>query len=207
MRRGFKSEANRIAREVRQELSLQPSSPLNVWMLAEHLEIPMRPLSGFREEAPDAVSLFLDGWEEVFSGVTVFRGSRRMIVFNDAHVLGRQANDIAHELSHGLLLHSPSPVLDGRGCRVWDSDTEAEANWLSGALLISDEAALLIARRGWSMPQAADYYSVTPKMVQYRVNVTGAHKRVQRFRLNSRHSGDSIVGQGHDGRQPGLNTV
>ena len=69
---------------------------------------------------------------------------------------------------------------------MWDNETEAEADWLSGALLISEEAALLIARRGWSMPQAAVHYGVTPKMVQYRVNVTGAIKRMQRMGLNSR---------------------
>ena len=31
MRRGFKSEANAIAREVRAELSLSRTSPLDVW--------------------------------------------------------------------------------------------------------------------------------------------------------------------------------
>ena len=115
---------------------------LDVWRLAEHLAIPVIPLSGFHEAAPHAARLFLNGGEEMFSGVTVFRGSNRTIVFNDAHVVGRQASDVGHELSHGLLLHTPVAAVDGRGCRVWDSDIEEEANWLTGALLVPEEAAL-----------------------------------------------------------------
>ena len=132
MRRGFKTEANAITREVRAELSLSHTSPLDVWQLAEHLDIPVTPLSSFHETAPSAWRHFLNGGQEMFSGVTVFRGIKRTIVYNDAHAPGRQANDIAHELSHGLLLHTPEVAIDGRGCRVWDSDVEAEANWLSG---------------------------------------------------------------------------
>ena len=48
MRRGFKTEANAIAREVRSELGLDPASPLDVWRLAEHLDILVLPLSSLR---------------------------------------------------------------------------------------------------------------------------------------------------------------
>ena len=180
MRRGFKTEANAIALEVRAELSLSRTSRLDVLLLAEHLDIPAIPLSSFHRTAPQAARLFLNGAQEMFSGVTVFRGPRRTIVFNDAHALGRQANDVGHELSHGLLLHTPTAAMDGRGCRVWDKEAEAEANWLSGALLVPEEAALQIVRRGWSLQEAAARYGVTPKMIRYRVNVTAARKRVQR---------------------------
>ena len=182
MRRGFKAEANAIAREVRAELSMSLISPLDVMQLAQHLDIPVVPLSSFREDAPYAVRLFLNGGQELFSGVTVFSGTNRMIVYNDAHVEGRQANDITHELAHGLLLHPPTAAVDGRGCRVLDSVVEAEANWLSGALLVPEEAALHIVRDGWSLDKAAEKFGVTPQMVRYRINMTGARKRVERMR-------------------------
>ena len=184
MRRGFKTEAKAIVHEVRAELSLTSTSPLDVWRLAKHLEIPVIPLSSLQEQAPNAARLFLNGGQGMFSGVTVFEGTNRTIVHNDAHVLGRQASDIAHELSHGLLLHTPTTAIDGRGCRVWDSEAEAEADWLCGALLVPEEAAIQIVRLGWSFHKAAAEYGVTPKMVQYRINVTGARKRVQRLRSN-----------------------
>ena len=182
MRRGFKAEANALAREVRDELSLTPTSPLDVWRLADHLGIPVIPLSDLCAEAPRAAQLFLHQGEAIFSGVTVFCGSRRMIVYNDAHAPGRQANDIGHELAHGLLFHAPTPAMDGQGCRLWDSDAEDEANWLSAALLVPEEAALLIVRRGWSLARAAAEYGVTEKMIRFRTNVTGARERVQRTR-------------------------
>ncbi len=180
MRRGFKSEANAVAREVRGELGLAPASPLDVWRLAEHLEIPVIPLSSLRESAPLAADLFLDGGQDMFSGVTVFRGNERTVVFNDAHVPGRQASDVGHELAHGLLLHPPEPAVDGLGCRYWSRDVEDEANWLSGALLVPEEAALSVIRRGWSLAVASAHYGVTQSMMKFRINVTGAIKRVGR---------------------------
>jgi Zn-dependent peptidase ImmA (M78 family) len=180
VRRGFKTEADAIAREVRGELGLALASPLDVWRLAEHLEIPVIPLSSLRESAPLAGDLFLNGSQGMFSGLTVFRGNERTIVFNDAHVPGRQASDVGHELSHGLLLHPPMAAVDERGCRYWDGDVEDEANWLSGALLVPEEAALSVARRGWSLAVAAAHYGVTQKMMEFRINVTGAIKRVRR---------------------------
>jgi Zn-dependent peptidase ImmA (M78 family) len=45
-----------------------------------------------------------------FSAVTVFRGYRRLIVHNENHHPHRQASNLAHELSHTLLEHEPSPV-------------------------------------------------------------------------------------------------
>ena len=180
MRRGFKSEASAIAREIRAELGLAPAAPLDVWQLAEHLEIPVVRLSGLRESAPLAAELFLSEGQEMFSGLTVFRGSARTIVFNDAHVPGRQASDIGHEIAHGLLLHQPEPAADGYGCRYWNRDVEDEANWLSGALLVPEEAALSVIRRGWSLAVAAGHYGVTQSMMKFRINVTGAAKRVRR---------------------------
>ena len=182
MRRGFKSEANAIAREVRKELSLAPTAPLDVWALAEYLGIPVVPLSDFAAAAPDAAAFFAGEGEASFSAVTVFKGPHRTVVYNDAHADARQPNDIGHELAHALLLHEPTPAMDGHGCRLWDEEMEEEADWLSGALLIPEEAALLIARRGWSLGLAATKYAVSEPMVRFRLNVTGAKKRIQRMR-------------------------
>lgn len=184
LRRGFKSEANSIAREVRRELGLGLTDLLNPWLLAEHLNIPVVPLSSFKTTAPNATRQFVREDPQAFSAVTVFHGPARLIVYNDIHHPGRQASDLAHELSHALLLHPPKPALDHRGCRDWDPEMEEEANWLAGALLISEEAALMIARRTMSPDRAARAYGVTRKMVQFRLNVTAAQARVRRARTS-----------------------
>jgi hypothetical protein len=51
-RRGFKTEANSIALEVRGELGLRPFDPLDPHVLAEWLEIPIWTLSEMCSEHP-----------------------------------------------------------------------------------------------------------------------------------------------------------
>lgn len=182
LRRGFKSEANAIAREVRQEMGLHATDPLDPRTLAAHLEIPILRLSELRRDAADAVRRFTGANRGAFSGVTVFDGPRRIIVYNDAHAPSRRASDLAHELAHALLQHAPHPAFDGDGCRYWDPVIEEEAAWLAGALLVSDEAAVAIARSGISIEDAAARYGVSPKMMQFRLGVSGAQARVQRAR-------------------------
>ena len=118
---------------------------------------------------------------ESFSAVTVFRGSRRLIVYNDAHVRGRQVSDLCHELSHALLLHPPTPAIDDAGCCDWDPEMEAEADWLCGVLPVTDAAALNIIRQDMSLIAAAAYYGVTPKLMVFRLNTSGARKRIERM--------------------------
>jgi Zn-dependent peptidase ImmA (M78 family) len=178
-RRGFKTEANSIATEIRAEIGLQALEALDPWGLAKHLAIPVIPLSELARDATGAAYL-LDTEPEAFSAVTVFHGSHRTIVHNDAHAPGRQASNLTHELAHGILLHTPAPALDHRGCRAWNQDIEDEAEWLAGALLIPEDAALWIARQSMPSTRAAVHFGATPKMVQYRLNVTGARVRVAR---------------------------
>lgn len=176
LRWGFKSEANRIARDMREELGLHVADPLSPWALARRLDVPVLPLS-LMTEVPDAVLHFSVVDRNAFSALTVFSGPRRAIVHNDAHSRPRQASDLAHELAHALLQHPPHAPLDARGCRVWDDVLEAEADWLAGALLVSDEAALSVARRGLTLAPAADAYGVSVDMMRFRLNVTAAHRR------------------------------
>ncbi len=104
--------------------------------------------------------------------------SQRKIVHNDSHSPARQGSNLSHELSHALLHHCPTPALDDSGHRLWNQTVEDEASWLGGALLISEEAALHIVRNGWFLVQAARYYQVSEEMMRFRLNVTGAQKRI-----------------------------
>jgi len=178
-RRGFKSAAAELAAETRAEMHLGLFDRLDIRALAEWLEVPIIDLSGFQTVAP-AVLHLLAVEIDVFSAVTVFCGPRRTIVHNDGHALVRQNSNICHELSHALLHHPPTPAMDDRGCRIWDQDIEDEASWLAGCLLVPERAVLEVARGRWTIPQAALRFDVSEKMIQYRVNVTGAAARVTR---------------------------
>lgn len=178
-RRGFKTEANQIATEIRTELGLSKIAPFDPWALAEHLAIDILPLSGMLNEAP-SVTHFLNEGRDTFSAMTVFHGTARLIIHNDKHSKGRQNSNIAHELSHALLQHPPMPPLSELGLRNFDKNIEDEANWLAGALLIPEPAALNIVRQRIDLAMAASQYGVSSQMVSYRLNVTGAYKRVQK---------------------------
>ena len=177
LRWGFKTEANNTARDLRREFGLAPADPLDPWCLALHLDIPVLNLSALRAEAEGAVAQLTKKDRQAFSAVTVFSGYKRIIVVNDAHARGRQASNIAHELAHSLLWHEPSPGFDGDGVREWNAEQEEEAQWLAGALLVSEEAALDIVRRGISLDDAARRYGTSIDMIRGRINVTGARKR------------------------------
>lgn len=179
LRRGFKKEANEIALEIRAELRLGPRAPLDPWKLAEHLLIPLIPLSSLAHDAPEAFRRLTGFANSAFSAVTVFRSNRRAIVYNDAHSQRRQASDIAHELAHALLLHPPKASVNA-GTRDWNSEEEAEAAWLAGALLIPDEAAIRIASADQPTALAAEEYGVSEQMITFRLRVTGARIRVER---------------------------
>lgn len=181
MRRGFKSEAEETALEVRAELGLSGLAVLDPLRLADHLDVPVRPLTEC--DYPDEVVQHFTGvGQEAFSAVTVFHGRRRVIVHNDSHARARQNSNIVHELSHALLLHTPSPALDIRGCRVWNQDQEDEADYLCGCLLVTRQAALYVARRGISLEAAAAHFGVSQQMMGWRVNGTGARIQAQRER-------------------------
>jgi Zn-dependent peptidase ImmA (M78 family) len=161
---------------------LPNKAPLNPWLLADHLEIPVITLSSMSDRIPDALRYFMGTHRAEFSAVTVFQGSGRTILHNDAHTPGRQSSNLAHELSHALLLHPPTPPIDSRGCRDWDSVLEEEAEWLSGTLLVPDEVALHIVRSAMPEDTAMTLYGISRKMLRFRLNVTGARVRVARSR-------------------------
>lgn len=177
---GFKAEAHAIAKEIRAELGLHDLDPLDPRRLAEHLEIPIIGLSDYVEDAPNALRHFTEHEPEAFSAATVFDGNRRLIVHNDSHVAGRQNSNLSHELSHGLLLHPPTPAIDDRGCRTWNQDLEDEAAFLGAALLLTEGACLYIVKRDIALAVAAERYGVTIRLLQWRINATGSRKRIER---------------------------
>lgn len=174
-RRGFKTEANRIAVRVREALGLADIDPIVPEEVCHHYDIELMKLS---ESECDA-SAFLGEDQEHFSAVIVPRGARIAIVYNDSHHPYRQRSNICHELGHCFLGHKSTPPLTPEGERIHDGSIEGEANFLAGALLLTNEGAIHILRRGL-LPVAQNRYGISQKMLDYRLNISGAYKRHQR---------------------------
>lgn len=180
LRRGFKSECERIANRVRTELGLPKGSSVVPELLAEFLDIEVR--SG--DELVD-LSRFVELDElqqDAFSACT-FRPSedRTVVVFNPLSSEGRRASDFAHELAHVLLDHELSSVetLGDFTFLTCNTDQEDEANWLSGTLLLPRELLLREAWKGSTPRQIAHKYCVSEQMARYRINVTGVLRQVK----------------------------
>lgn len=180
MVRGFKARANRLAVAVRADMGLGARDPLDPLAVCRHFEIDVVPLTSLGPK----VAHFTDVERSAFSAVTVPCGMRRAIVHNDRHHPDRQRSNIMHELAHGLLGHTPCSAFNCDGERHYDGGVEAEASFLAGALLITNEAAWHIIRAGLR-GAARRIYGVSQQMLDYRLRVSGAMKRATPFRQAS----------------------
>ena len=180
MRRGFKAESERKAKAIREEIGLSGKDRLNPEALASQLGIRVVPVSALRELVRDerSVDRLMDP-EAMFSALTVCAGEKRLIVYNPADPAGRQANSLAHELSHVLLGHPPAPPTGSGACRTWDSEQEEEADWLAGALLVPREGALWWMSRRANLRDGARHFGVSSNLFRWRVNQTGVKKQLE----------------------------
>src|SRR4051794_12669462 len=127
LRRGFRKEAEEYAEEFRTELSLDTSGPLCPFRLAQHLDIPVIPLSNLEGLSPLYLNYVREDSQITFSATTVADGSFKLIVHNDFHHPFRQNSNVMHELAHILLGHPPRPPLADNNCRNFDAQSEYEA--------------------------------------------------------------------------------
>jgi len=184
VKRGFKTQAERIATEVRNELDLGEDARLEPLDLAEHLAIPVFSLEDLSRFAPKAPfpQYFAATDPDSFSAVTIFRGYKRFIVHNENQHPNRQASNLTHEVSHSLLEHEPTPVVSPDGQRYWNAEVEEEANWLGAALLVPRDGALAMAKDDCTVGEIAAHYGVSESLARWRISKTGIAMQVHRWR-------------------------
>ena len=180
LRRGFKSEAERIARRVRTDLGISGTRSVAPEVLANLLGIEVRAGDELipRER--------FDELEEIqpgsFSACTLRPSPDRVVVvYNPISPATRRRSDLAHELAHILLNHELSRLerLGDVTFLSCDAVQEEEASWLSGCLLLPRALLLSAVRRGASAREIAKKCGVSEQMVQYRLNVTGVVRQKQ----------------------------
>ena len=196
LRRGFKSEAERIAQQVRSEVGMGAAQTVTPEVLADLLSVEVRPgdelISRKRFVELDQIQ------EGAFSACT-FRPSndRVVVVYNPISPPTRKRSDLAHELAHILLDHDLSRVekLGDITFITCDATQEEEAAWLAGCLLLPRSLLLREVRKGSSAGKIARQCGVSEPLVRYRINVTGvvrqsaASRRVTRRRRKQTDAG------------------
>jgi hypothetical protein len=181
---GFKASANRLALNFRARLGKNPEDPLDVRALADLLQIQIVQLSSFAKSHPRQVQHLTRADRDAFSAVLIPTGAKlRIIIVNDSHSLGRRNSSVAHELSHVILGHPPSYSFGRSTLQNYDQGIEGEANSLASHLLITNEAAWYIVRMNLLSTAACQIYGVSNDMLQYRLNASGARKRMARARF------------------------
>jgi Zn-dependent peptidase ImmA (M78 family) len=181
MRRGFKTQAEAIAMELRGEMGLSAHDRIDCTALASHLAIqvvPVTALIGAGATAADVNCMVSD--DMGFSAMTVYRGTKCKIFYNPFHAETRTANSVAHEVSHVVLEHEPGPVLTAKGTRDWNQAQEDEADWLAGAILVPRQGALRWLAHGGSMTGGAAHFGVSAQVFGWRANHTGVVTQLRR---------------------------
>jgi Zn-dependent peptidase ImmA (M78 family) len=180
LRRGFRTEAERRAAEVRTEAGLRPFDPIDLRALAGRNRVSIvsadELIDVTRLHELEAIQSFS------FSACTFDLDGSKVIVISPLRSAARQNSDIAHELAHILLGHEMTEVrkIAGVPFRTCRSDQEQEATTLGGTLLLPRPLLLHAVRQGMDAPAIADAYGVTIEMARFRYNTTGVAKQVRR---------------------------
>lgn len=183
MRRGFKAQAERKSAELRSELSLSGTAPIDPWKLLQGRGIVVwspEDVPGFGGQSLlQLVEIDADAW----SGVTIRCDGQIAIIINSTHPLGRQANTLMHEWAHVELRHKPNRVdTSGDGFLLlsdYPPEHEEEADWLAGAALLPRDALLRSRSSGQPIEQIATNYGVSLELVQWRLRMTGVDRQLR----------------------------
>ena len=181
MRRGFKTEAERLATRTRDELGLQGDAHMPIRKLAAHLGIEIHPADHLVDRAElEELDALQPG---AFSAATFhLPGGRTVIVCNPLSEIGRTNSDIAHEIAHVLLDHKIREIqqLAGHTFFTCDPEQEEEANWLAGCLLLPRSLLLREAYAASTPDLIAQKHHVSVPMARYRLNASGVLLQVRR---------------------------
>ena len=178
--RGFKADAERQAARLRAQLGIADYGRLRVELLAEHLGVGIVSADALVERER------LEELERVqayaFSAATFDVAGKSYVVTNPLRTKGRQASDIAHELSHLILKHELTEIreVNGTPFRTCQPGQEEQATAFGGALMLPRPLLLSAVRRGWGPSEIAAEFGVTEEMARFRYNTTGVAKQARR---------------------------
>ena len=183
MRRGFKTQAERLANDLRARLGCGEEQPAPLDAIAEDLRVQLLPADRLiaRERLEELQRLQPDAFS---AGTFRLADGRRFIVFNPLHGPGRTRSNQAHELAHILLDHKVRTIerVGDLKFLTCDTEQEEEADWLGGCLLLPRPLLLQAAYAGMGPGDIAVAYETSEQMARFRLNTSGVLVQVGRAR-------------------------
>ncbi len=179
LRRGFKAEAERLAKDIWGAMRLTPNDSMDAVNLAEHLGCTVRPADELvdREKLEKLYRIQNDAF---FACTFKLPRDRYAIVFSPLMSKARRNSDVAHEVAHIVLGHRLSRLerLGDVAFLTGDLQQEEEAAWLSGCLLLPRFALVHDLGKRRKPGAIASNRMLSREMVDYRVRVTGVARQL-----------------------------
>lgn len=171
-----------VAREEREDLGLSPFDRLDPYVLAEQHSIPVYPIDelGTSPLAVEAIQRLTTTGQHLWSAALIPVSRFRIIIENTVHPPQRRVSSVAHELAHHLLEHPFDEALLNidTQCRNFDQTKEKQAKFLSGELLVPQQAARRAAFADMSTEAVAIRFGVSTQFAQ--MQMAGARKFAER---------------------------
>lgn len=183
LKRGFKANAEKLAKEYRVKLKIHPCAALCAFKLAEHLEIEVCQATEF-VNSKEHIELLSgsNGQRCEWSALTMIASSgKQIIIHNHFHSEARQQSDMMHELAHIICEHRHDikqhdfelPI----GLRSYNLIQEEEAKCLGSTLQLATPCLLWANKRNMTFEEIANHFTASIEMVKYRMNTTGIARR------------------------------
>lgn len=187
-RRGFKSQCERRAAEVRKQLGIAQAGPLSAELLATSLGVTVWSTQDIEGLPLEQLSILDDESDDSWAALTMRMETNHLVVYKPVCSEGRRNNVIMHELAHVILGHelAQACILDD-GSLVpgnFSQEQEDEADWLAGTLLLPRPALLSIRQRRLTDDQACGEYMVSREMLTWRIRMTGVDNQLARRRAS-----------------------
>lgn len=179
LRRGFKAEAERLAKDIWSAMGLSPNDRMDAVKLAKHVGCMVRPADALVDIAK-LKELYQIQDDAFFACTFALPNNRYAIVFNPLMSVRRRNSDVAHEVAHIVLGHRLSRLerLGNVAFLSGDKQQEDEAAWLSGCLLLPRFVLVHDLRKRRKADGIAKNRMLSMDMVNYRVRVTGVARQL-----------------------------
>lgn len=168
----FRRRTEMLATSERSALGLTSTDRLDPRVLAERHGIRVVALSELPGVTEEQRARLMRNDRKDLSALLIGEEGQALLVVNDAHTSGRQANSICHEIAHLLLNHRAGPILDEAGQRIYPQRQEDEANWLAGALLVPVKG-LRKLHPHHTRPELEARFGVSEELLRWRCNMHG----------------------------------
>ncbi len=195
MRRGFKTEAERLASSFRERFRCGAEESVPLAELATDLGVDIMPAD--RLVPLERLRELQQLQDDAFSAATFRRSNgTRVVVYNPLHSAGRTRSNQAHELSHIALGHTLRTIekVGEMSFMTCDVEQEEEADWLGGCLLLPRPVLLAAAYQGKNAAQIADEHETSEQMARFRLNASGVLIQVGRTRAAKQRSAGRAAG-------------